>query len=111
MSFAAPECQACAACCFAPHDQHVRVTGEDFSRLTVDEQERLTTWVGNRVFMRMQDGRCAALVVERGAWSCSIYERRPRLCRDLARGGPACEHEVATKLEEARRRLRVIETA
>ncbi len=108
MSFAAPECQACAACCFAPHDEHVRVTGADHARLAPDEQERLTVWLGNRVFLRMEDGHCAALVVQHGAWACSIYERRPQLCRDLARGGPACEHEVAARYEETRRRLAVV---
>lgn len=106
--FDAPECQACAACCFAPHDEHVRVTGDDHARLTPDEQARLTVWIGNRVFLRMQDGHCAALVAQSGDWACSIYERRPQLCRDLARGGPACEHEVGVRYEATRRRLAVI---
>lgn len=105
---AAPECQACAACCFAPHDEHVRVTGDDHARLTADEQARLTAWIGNRVWMVMTDGRCAALTVARGEYACAIYERRPQLCRDLARGGPACEHEVATRFEQTRRRLAVV---
>lgn len=108
MSFTPPECQACAACCFAPHDEHVRVTGDDHARLTADEQARLTVWIGNRVFLRMTDGHCAALVVRAGEYACSIYERRPQLCRDLARGGPACEHEVGARYEETRRRLAVV---
>jgi uncharacterized protein len=28
---------------------------------------------------------------------CTIYERRPQICRDLARGSPECEGERATK--------------
>jgi Fe-S-cluster containining protein len=29
---------------------------------------------------------------------CTIYERRPQICRDLARGSPECEGERALKL-------------
>ncbi|MBX3466667.1 MAG: YkgJ family cysteine cluster protein [Planctomycetes bacterium] len=103
--FDPPECQDCAACCFAPHDQHVRVTGDDHARLLPEEQARLTVWRGNRCFLAMTDGHCAALAAVDGRWGCTIYERRPQLCRDLARGGPACRHEVEARLPDARRRL------
>lgn len=96
-AFEAPDCQACAACCFAPHDEHVRVTGDDHARLLPHEQEALTRWKGNRCYLRMVDGRCVALAVVDGAWACTIYARRPQLCRDLARGSDACRHEVETR--------------
>jgi Fe-S-cluster containining protein len=105
MPFVAPDCQECGACCFAPHDQHVRVMGDDHARLTPDEQARLVVWIGNRAWLRMEDGHCAALAVVDGRWTCGVYERRPQLCRDLTRGGDACRHEVETRFTETRARL------
>ena len=32
---------------------------------------------------------------------CTIYERRPQVCRDLARGSPECDGERALKAEVA----------
>lgn len=78
--------------------RHAPVTGEDWSRLG-DDAERWTIWIGNRAFMRIEGGRCAAL--GRGPdrrFACGIYERRPAICRDLARGSPACEAEIIRKL-------------
>ncbi len=92
----APACTACAACCTSHSARHVRVTGADWSRLG-DEAEGLTLWLANQVFMRMDGERCAALQRVGGAFSCSIYERRPEICRELARGSPACEAERVTK--------------
>lgn len=79
----------------------MRVTGDDWRRLGVDA-ERVAHFIGHRAFMRMSGGRCGALVEERqpdGAiWQvCAIYERRPQVCRDLARGSPACEAERMRK--------------
>jgi uncharacterized protein len=102
VSFDAPDCQVCAACCFAPHDRHVRVTGDDHARLRADEQAGLTRWEGNRCYLRMVDGHCVALAVVDGRWSCTIYERRPQLCRDLARGSDACRNEVEARFERTR---------
>lgn len=79
--------------------------GDDHARLTQDEQARLVVWRGNRAFLRMEDGHCAALVVKDGRWSCGVYERRPQLCRDLARGGDACRNEVEARFHETRARL------
>jgi Fe-S-cluster containining protein len=103
VSDAPPDCQACGACCLADHDRHVPVTGADHARLAPAEQVALTTWTENRCFLRVEGGRCAALAVEGGRFACTIYERRPQVCRDLARGGPACAHEHATKGAAARR--------
>ena len=36
--------------------------------------------------MRMEDGHCSAL-----------YDRRPHVCRQLARGSVACQAELRTK--------------
>jgi len=93
----------------------VRVTGDDWSRLG-DDAERVAYFAGwgNEAFMRMTDGHCAALTVRKvttGAgenaekvteFFCTLYERRPQICRDLARGSPECAGERATKVEESR---------
>jgi hypothetical protein len=74
------------------------VNGDDWERLGA-EAERKAHFIGNRAFMRMNDGHCAALEV-RGSTSsrakeffCTLYEKRPQICRDLARGSPECEGE------------------
>jgi Fe-S-cluster containining protein len=82
-------------------DAYVRVTGNDWTRLG-DEAESVAHFVSNRAFMRMREGCCVALELrhtEGGAaeFFCSIYERRPQICRDLARGSPECEGERAAK--------------
>ncbi len=40
--------------------------------------------------LRVVDGRCVALQVEAGRSSCSIYERRPIVCRQFPKGGWRC---------------------
>jgi len=59
----------------------------------------LTTWRGNRCFMKIEDGRCAALAFDRasGTFRCTIYAVRPEVCRALERGSPACLGELETK--------------
>jgi hypothetical protein len=84
----------------------VRVTGDDWSRLG-PEAERVAHFIGNRAFMKMADGRCAALEVRAAAdggtaaaYFCAIYARRPQVCRDLGRGSPECEAELMRKAAE-----------
>lgn len=100
------DCQDCAACCHAAHPRHVPVTGADHARLRPEEQARLAWWDGNRCFLRTQGGRCAALARDgAGRFACTIYERRPQVCRDLERGSPACDAAIElTACEPGRRR-------
>src|SRR6187401_2664212 len=100
------DCTRCAACCFSESVRHARVTGDDHARLG-DDAESLVTWIGNTAFMRLEHvgdaahglRRCAALAIDPvlGMFACSIYERRPQVCRDLERGGSACRGELAAK--------------
>ena len=102
-----PECLRCGTCCFSALETYVRVSGEDFARLG-DAAGALVAWSGNRAYMRMRDGHCAALRVDAsaGAFVCTAYERRPRICRDLERGSPECQGEIAVKGERPLRVLR-----
>jgi Fe-S-cluster containining protein len=81
---------------------YVRVMGTDWGRLGPDA-ERWATFTGNRAHLRMKDGHCAALERRRTAdgcaiWFCTIYERRPDVCRDLGENTPQCEAERLRKL-------------
>ncbi len=93
-----PECLACGACCFSRLETYVRVTGDDHARLG-ERADELVRFDGNRAYMRMIDGHCAALRVEisSGELFCSTYLTRPDACRDLARGSGACLGELEAK--------------
>jgi len=57
--------------------------GDDIPlRLTVEDQ-----W-GGWVMRRLADGWCAGL--NRNTMRCSIYERRPLICRDYQMGASDC---------------------
>jgi Fe-S-cluster containining protein len=94
------ECTECAVCCFSTLDRYVEVKGSDYARLG-DAAERLVHFIGNRAYMRMIDGHCAALAVdvENRRFRCTVYDGRPATCRDLERGSAACLGERATKRE------------
>ena len=96
----APECLDCGACCFSSLDDYVRVFGRDHHRLG-DHADDLVAWRGNRAYLRMESGRCAALHVDvsgaRPRFACAVYDLRPDTCRELERASPACAGERATK--------------
>ena len=78
----------------------MRVSGADHARLG-DRADELTSFDGHRAFMKMVDGRCAALRLEpaTGIFRCDVYETRPEICRTVARGSSACEAERAAKTD------------
>ncbi len=91
------DCLRCGACCFSRAEAFVRVTGTDWTRLGGDA-ERLAHFIGHRAYMKMTAGHCAALdlrttLAGEPEFFCTVYERRPQICRDLARGSPECEGE------------------
>lgn len=106
------DCIRCGTCCFSESERHARVTGDDYERLGADA-ETLVEFLGNQAFMRLSReggvGHCAALVLGAdGTFTCSIYERRPQVCRDLERGSGACAGEIATKGERPKRALALL---
>jgi uncharacterized protein len=95
-----PECTACGACCFSMLPEYVRVFGYDWDRL--DERARaFTHFLGNRCYLRLDEGHCAALVIDPSGprFTCAIYEMRPDACRSLERGSGACRADRHEKRE------------
>jgi Fe-S-cluster containining protein len=97
----------CGACCFSRLETYARVTGEDYQRLG-DRAESLTRWIDNRCYLSLSGEHCAALTIDRGGkqFVCTIYDRRPAICRDLERGSPECLGERATKADRPLAALR-----
>lgn len=83
------DCQTCGACCReAYHSVTVAVRDP-----VVWKHPALISRTGHRFEIRREGERCAALLVDgRGApaFSCAIYEDRPRPCRDFEAGGAHC---------------------
>ena len=79
-------CSTCRACCC---QLEVILMGDDsVPRHLTHEDE----W-GGEVMRRLEDGWCVAL--NRDTMLCTIYERRPDVCRDYDMGGLACIEERA----------------
>jgi Fe-S-cluster containining protein len=93
-----PECLSCGTCCFSTLERYVPVSGDDHARLA-DAAEQLVVWVENRAYLRIEDGHCAALAVDATSarFVCTVYARRPQICRDLERGSPQCAGELEAK--------------
>ncbi len=105
MATTPPPCLECGTCCFSNLETSVRVTGDDHERLG-DRVDDLVHFVGNRAYMRLAGGHCAALRIEvEGRFVCTVYETRPAACRDLERGSLHCAGEIHTKAGRAQARL------
>lgn len=87
----------------------MRVDGVDHTRIG-ERVEELTAFSGNRCYMKMVDGHCAALVIDvmTRHLVCSIYETRPRICRELERQSPECQAEIHEKGERPLLALRTL---
>ena len=95
-----PECTACGACCFSTLPEYIRVWGIDLDRMD-DRAQSFTHFLGNRCYLRLDEGHCAALVLDPVGkrYLCSIYEMRPDCCRALERGSGACNADRHEKSE------------
>ncbi|OIQ96641.1 flagellin N-methylase [mine drainage metagenome] len=78
---AAVTCANCRACCCR---LEVLLMGDDDIPLRLTVEDRWGGWV----MRRLGDGWCAAL--DRNTMNCTIYERRPGVCRDYPMGGSDC---------------------
>lgn len=99
MPKAPADCLRCGACCFSELPTYVRVTGDDYERLGDADAHRVR-FEGNKAYMVMEEGHCAALTLEDdGTYVCGVYPTRPQTCRDLDRLSTACEGEIEMKGE------------
>lgn len=77
-------CSTCKACCCR---LEVMLMGEDDIPVELTQQDQWGGWV----MARLDDGWCAAL--ERSTLLCTIYQRRPTICRDYQAGDSDCLEE------------------
>ncbi|HEY6882114.1 MAG TPA: YkgJ family cysteine cluster protein [Polyangiales bacterium] len=96
-----PDCLSCGACCFSRLETYARVTGDDHARLGPNA-DPLTVFIGNRCYMRIEHGHCAALDLSPGRYACRVYEQRPAVCRELERGSASCAAERERKIPRVR---------
>ena len=101
------DCLRCGVCCHSDAEAYVWVTAHDVALLGPDAT-RLVQVIGRDAFMRMRDGHCAALEVRRAAdgapeFFCTVYDRRPEICRELGRGSPECRADLEAKADGVRR--------
>jgi len=74
-------CSRCDACCCRLEVMIISETGVPDRFIEFDK------W-GGRSMLRLDDGWCAAL--DRNTMKCTIYEKRPTICRDFEMGGDEC---------------------
>jgi len=82
-------CGNCEAYCCRLEVLLITDTGVPNKFIEIDD------WGGSRM-ARLDDGWCSAL--DRNTMSCTIYEKRPKICRDLEMGGYECISERAANL-------------
>jgi Fe-S-cluster containining protein len=88
------ECARCQACCCQL--QVILMPGDAPPAHLVEVDEH-----GLDVMRRGDDGWCVAL--DRETLRCTIYERRPQVCRDFATGSAECRAEREEWRSAARR--------
>ena len=77
-------CETCKACCCR---LEVMLMGDDQPPPHLTDEDEWGGWV----MRRLDDGWCAAL--DRNTMRCTIYERRPSICRDYQMGDSDCLEE------------------
>lgn len=82
-------CASCEACCCRLEVLLITDTGVPDRYIETDE------W-GGQTMLRLDDGFCAAL--DRNTHLCTIYEKRPLICREFSAGEPDCIEQRVTWL-------------
>lgn len=80
------DCTTCGACCREAYGA-VEVNARE---LVVLRHPDLVERAGERMIVRREGPRCAALDTHDSRYNCRIYEDRPKTCRDFERGGRHC---------------------
>lgn len=84
-------CATCQACCCRLEVMLISDTGVPEHYIDTD------SW-GGKVMARLDDGWCAAL--DRETLMCTIYDKRPSVCREFKMGGNECITERTENLHE-----------
>ena len=79
-------CETCAACCREAYDLVELGRREPVVRL----HPELVIEAGGRLGLPRRGLGCVALVRDEAGFRCTIYEDRPRTCREFERGGRHC---------------------
>lgn len=74
-------CSSCMACCCKLEVFLLTDTGVPARYIDIDQ------W-GSQTMHRLDDGWCAAL--DRNTMLCTIYEKRPLVCREFEMGSDEC---------------------
>ena len=85
-------CANCMACCCRLEVMLITDTGVPDRFIEIDE------WGGMRM-ARLEDGWCAAL--DRESMGCTIYEKRPLICREFEMAEYECISERAANMSIA----------
>jgi len=87
MPYKIPECLDCGVCC-EKEQKWVEVSQKDAERMG-DLSKKLLTSGDIEPFAMKSDhmGRCLA---QDSQGKCSIYAKRPQVCRDVKRGSELC---------------------
>lgn len=85
-------CTSCKACCCR---LEVMLMGDDDIPVNLTKRDRWGGWI----MKRLDDGWCSAL--NRNTMLCTIYERRPMICRDYQVGDSDCIKERLLHTQKA----------
>jgi Fe-S-cluster containining protein len=83
------DCLSCGACCYGP-EEYVSVSGPDHDRMDKRTSSRYVIKRGDRKFLKMVNGHCAALHARQGHFSCRMYKMRPTPCHVVEAGSREC---------------------
>lgn len=82
-------CENCDACCCRLEVMLITDTGVSDNFIEIDR------W-GGRTMARLDDGWCSAL--DRNTMTCTIYDKRPWICREFQMGDYECISERAANV-------------
>jgi len=84
------DCTECGACCYGlavhltPREAKFFLASRKLKRLIKSQDD------GFCMRRTVNESRCFALKGKRGCCTCSVYDDRPRVCREFEPGSEAC---------------------
>lgn len=90
------DCQVCGACCYGP-TRYVAVTETDLLGMGRATRAKMVVRHGERRYLKMVNGHCAALRATPDYYSCRMYAERPAPCRSVEAGSRECHDARARR--------------